>query len=654
MSSLDTLLSGYEAELALLPGATTNRSVGNNVGWFRAFKPVHSRAMAVDGATVYHPQPYALEEVRYRGARAYCSMRQAARQQDISDKRSFGSHPGTGIAFWDLGRSESKISIGQVHKDTSSPITNAFVIPIGLNSNLAPLHGLGIPTLGEMSHPIAWVTGDSILVSQEAGSEVWVNSQHADAFFGNKVEGTVTASLPLAKWGFVALDASMGLDAKYGVLLPVNGQASPFSTELSGGSVWYAPSLRTYKMDKKVGANYRPWSVASDSPMRDDLEFNIPQNDNYFQFRYHGSGFPSWGMGTSLRVYTQDDRSLTIGDRVSQSLALTASGIGGADIGLVKLAIEVKGTSSLAVETQRLTTIREQVSAVHGDKLEPPAAGWTHPSGPWQPYVNQANFVAIPEHRTDINWDPLTISLDVTLTLRFLFKTKTYSKTWPFYKAPTVTVPVSSGVGPESSRLRVGSFTDFGVEYFGPGVDVRSTYSHLPYPEISNEGSVPSFASYPQDELYSVGACLADTGPVPGSIPPPAPGLPAMSDELDLCIYGPACVMTSPQVCVPWGIPANVCSPGWIDANVMNACHASVFKFLCNEAGDGTHRVQHRAGYGNVIARWGSEHDVVSQMDACVATANPQNDAEADLYAEVLQSMFRFGLCDQDLWIQGE
>ncbi|MBX3183418.1 MAG: hypothetical protein KIT72_03375 [Polyangiaceae bacterium] len=667
-TSLTTLLNDYKTKLVQLganpssvyiPPVTTTK-------WLRAYKPIETRALAINGLTSYHPQPYALEELRYRGARSYCSMREAARQQDLlflhpNRGRTFGTTSALDLEFWDVGYSASSISIGKVHKNTSSPIANAFVIPISLTSELAPIHGLGIPTLGGMKRTVAWASGDSILVSQEAGNRVWVNTQHADAFRGQRTQGSLNASYPIATFaGFITLSAVMNLDAQYGVLLPVNGQANPFSTTLSGGAAWYAPAQRTYQMDKETGGNYRPWSVGSDSPI--DPYFPNPPNwfpqgtavreNNDYRFWYQPTGSPSGSEGTRHRVYAQDDRSLTVADRVAQSAGLSVTGGFNQSSGPVSLQIGVSGSSWLGIETQRLTTFRDQVSVVHGAKLLP-SVGYTNPPVLYEPFVNQANFIAIPEHRVSFNWNPLTIAAVIHLNLVVGPFTVSYTNNWTIYQSPNVSLPFNSGIGPEKSRLRVGSFSDYGIEYFDPSINFRSTYSHLPRPDLSNEGSVPHFASFPDAGLDSVGACLADTGPVPGSMPEPPPGEPAMGG-FDACIYGPACVpgMGLPgPTCTSWGVPANVCSPGWIDANVTNACHASVLKFLCN---NGDHLVQNRPQHGNVIARWGTPHDIMNAMKVCLEGANPGSEAEADLYAKVLESMFRVGVCDENLVIQGD
>lgn len=678
-TSLYSVVSNIDTWLKQWPGVNPNsvaKSTPSPTTWFRGFSPTQTRALVYGNGVYYHPAPYWLEEMRYRGARTYCALRETAKQQDSTLKYSMGAESGSSFIEWTLGASESTIGVGPSWKDTASPTASVYVVPLALGSRLAPLQGPLVPDPGNIVHPVSWITGDALLVSYESGgTKAYVNSQHADAFIGQRVAGSVTGSnLPLFSYAFIDVTGSFTFDAEFGTLLPTSGSWGTASSELTSGTGHFnsAPLRRTYEFDKLIAGHYRPSAVASDSPLQNDGLIYPVEDDGPVLYGMYDFA----GIGTRIRA--NDDRALTIGDRVHENLGITYGGGFSFTSPVMTLTFGVSGTTSIDLVAYRLTTIREQVSAASGQKLLPFAGDLTPPNSGGANFTPQSNVLVVPETKREYSLNPLTVQGDVHITanLGFFSVDKHFAQT--IFKLSAISLgSTANQIGPESHRLRVGEFTEVGASAAGwtPGFDYgdatqnsRSTFSHLPDPGVSSESSIPNYASFPDPGIDSIPACLSDPSS-PGHLPHPTGGGPGTSPSMQACVYGPSCPASFHEnggrcTADTWGVPANICSPGGISSYLAGVglqgtqytCMSHVLNFYCDASVVPPPKVQQWANGGNVIARSVDVDAANAIQEECLEAfgSNASSQAEADAAAELVAALFHYALCDAGWNLQGQ
>jgi hypothetical protein len=639
--------------------------------WFRAFTPTQSRELVVDNGTLYHPSPYAFEELRYRGLRNHCAMREGARQQMATAKYTMESKAGSSFIEWTLGAASSTVGIGPSWKDTSSPVANVFVIPIALGSKIAPIHGPLFPTVGQIVHPVAWVTGDSIIISNE-GTKTYANSQHADAFLGQRLSGSLSASnIPIAQYGFISLTAGFSFNAEFGTLIAPAGTTSPFTTDLSAGRGYrYSGNdfYRSYLFDKLVSSNpvtYRPSPVAGDAPFTPDPPFRLYENDG----PYSPQIVP--GPGGNVRIKAVDDRALSVGDQIRETLSLSYGGGWSGQVGPFSLAIGIGGTTLIDLTIQRVTTFRDHMSAVKGTLLLPtsPNAPPSPPPSGFSDLTPQSNVLVTPEMKQTVVLNPLAIGASYHLIADFFGWHVDEADSKNVYSIDPISLgPQTKQIGAEPSRLRVGSFTDLGGGGYGyeydtsPTINSRSTYSHLPDPNAADT-AIPRFASFPDSGIDSVRACLVDSSTT--TLPNPEGGLIPLQPSMQLCTYGPTCLesQVSGGRCAvdAWHVPTNVCTTGKAAflatfAPPYQSCLTNVINFLCDLSLTPDPKVQPWIGLQNVIVRPANQSVMDTIQSQCLsdilATATTQ--AQANAAAEYVLSLFHPAFCDSSWNILGK
>ena len=671
---------------------------GSSTTWHRSYTPIKTRAKVSEYFTpvwnnansilhTYNTQPLPLSEARFRGARSYCAMRECAFAQAKYGKTSLGASSLASFLFWDLGASESSVAVGPTQKFTDSNGANAFLIPLVISSNIQPLAGPLVPQLPEVAHPVAWITGDSENVSNEDRGLIrktgvsyygyrknYLNTQHADYFEGKTVHGALKAdNLPVMELGFVSISAGFGMTADYGVLLPatiqddIDGKSVTLSSALDGGRAltdhlpYPVPPARTWTFDVKGSGGYVPSAFASDAPFKVRGDYFTPwEGGPYTPWNIRESSL--WGIKT--RALHDDDRSISLADRVHQQLSLSATG--GFKLGagsMFYLRATVDGKSSVDIVNARYNTIREHLSAVSRTRMTPTPSSTSVA-------VGQTNLVVVPETESVLSVDPLNVSLNLHAEFTFdtPFGSITAKSDWSqsLYKSGTSPVAGGRTIGDEASRLRVGEFSDEGSEFDAPRF--RSTYSHLPSP-----GAVTplSFASFPPGH-ETVAACLTDPKE---STPPPPPdeaggGTPS---DWQPCVYGLMCPgAVSGGGCGdvpgggdPWQIPAKICDAGQINAwlatkpaltDEKKDCLRDELEWLCS----GDHLVQNW-GPANVVAhviQWDDDtreklHELQQGCLAAFVTSSDQSTADQQLKDTSVQ-LFQYGFCSPEGQIQGQ
>ncbi len=633
--------------------------------WARGFRPIGGRFKAAEWLppqpvkapnvaklAIYHPQPYALEEMRFRSARAYCAFRECARAQRTTGLYEATSDAATGWWKFGLGKYRLTYRVAEPLRFEDSSSANVFAMPIEIGAKLAPIFGPLLPEFPEVAHPLVWLSGSAELASLEdfgpiviswkrstgpfsnipfipsGFQKLFVNAQHADLFVGLQVSSHLDIpKVPILPLGVVAVKASGSIDLCYGAPLPSNdAPCQGVDAPLDGGRVLdSSPSpasapARKDALDPASGGAHAAPGLASDSPLAPiegsfvfpalgGVTFNLPG----WAPTLGGSPVASWSFPNLLRsigtrLLQNDDRSLSLLDRAKAHLAIEVS----VGITLGPVSASISGASDLTLDTRIVTTLREHVSTVDSEALEPlPVAVWRNLTG--HALVPQTNVVAIPQASTVVDSNPFTVTAALSVEIPLLFDTITIHWSETIFKLDKADfVDFTTGALGEAARLRVGIFSDVGSDFIeelfpASGIpDIRSVYSHLPDPAGSSDPT--PFASFPPGAADGLYDCLYEPSEPIASLPEPDPRgdpIPVPTDAMcaigfDVLPFGPLTngfpgvggapyFAINPGICAdptsltdPWGNPLS------FDHSV-GKCVLSLLAFMC----DGEHAIVH-------------------------------------------------------------
>lgn len=539
-------------------GCTTTVTQSGPIPWTRAWPALFGRHLKtsknlVSGAlfaqTTEYGYPAELAELRARGARSYCGMRQAAAQVGAGGKELMHADPWASWLFWDFAVVGSRVKL-DVPKKFVDQGSESFSTPIVEVSNLAPLRGPLAPELGDLSHEIAWVSADREVESKERWGRTtafcligqpcpsdyldrYRNLEHLDVFSGEKRQANLALqNVTVATWPpFVTLKAGGNIDVTVGELDTAH--------ELASGSVNPSWSPRSTALD--LGGAPSAW--ASDAPLWYRVNF-MPM---------YGGVIPTsspWAAPPSPATYTRwrqaDDRAIVVTDRIATGVDLTASA--GIDLGVVS--VSLNATSKLTTKLEHRTIVREQLDLVAGGETRPAASSGAVP---------QTSIVVTPESTRDVSVDPLMMYLQFHAGFHIPWPIdEDISVDWQqnFLTMNPISLASSKTLGEEKQRLRVGEFSNVQLGNTDGGGEGPSLYSHVP-------GQTSGFASFPATAQAgltgkTVAECLAD----PAN--PPAPTAPSTAVTVAKPAEGRTCVvgfgnLTTPKVFYPADPPANAC-----------------------------------------------------------------------------------------------
>lgn len=587
---------------AVYPGFSYSNPTSTPNYWVVAFKPNRWRFRTgewinptgpwtqpsqIPPATwhLYNTYPLALTEARFRGARSYCSMRQAALAQYATGLDDMGELSLSGGETWlggDIGLASESVHVGQVEKRTTDPGANIFLMPIQLVSRVNPFAGSLFPeVMPGSSHEIYWVSGDAEYLSAEDegaiydGGGTWVfnpngrglilvpnthngyrkyamNGEHSDVFVGQSQSGAVSLSgtIPIiGNWISVSASASVSIDLGVLVTTPNADDNGRALYGISG----FGP-MRSFYWEDVVSGTHAPWTaggarLVSDAPLLYDpntVRFGVIEDGPSYPT---GPWWSPGGYGLLVRAFQDDDRSIVIKDEVHETFSASID----AHVDLGVLDVGFSGGGSIDGTARQYTVLREQVSTVNPQKLAPNGFSSDLTAG-------QTNFVA--NSRGDVSFNgSLGVNMHAEVHLVF------YDKEWD---EPLLTFSAKQKQGAdrygESSRLRVGAFTDYWGESDN-GTGERDTYSHLPDP---GNADPTRFTSFPNDgQNNTVGTCLASNPYIP---PPPPPGDGTAGGPLipAMCVKGPPHGIDDGQYPSQWQLPSNICDPGVIASYLTN------------------------------------------------------------------------------------
>jgi hypothetical protein len=678
-------LQGFKSAIETYPGAAGKIGINTPTpkNWTIAFRPIQARARTRALSHPYIWQPMLFRQTRFRGARSFCAMREAARKQRATNDNLISLGPqslGTWW-LWNYGNGESTVKVAAPVRDLTASGANVFVIPIAVGAKVSPLSGALIPPLREVVHPLVWVTGDAEVQQNNYPDSwnQWVNSQHVDFWAGQYVEdaGVTIDPLLLMSWGgFINFYASGSMLMTMGK--PVDGRCgSGVHSDLGDGRGGWAsdascsanPGLLSRSQwwdpeDGSLGAT-RPSEYASDAPL--GIRGGVfPQESDGSHWPWRAPLPVAWGMNE--RWLANDDRSVVLSDTVTTTLGLTVA----AEVNFGPVHLGVEADASLSAETRQLTTVRDHMSLSKGAHMLP--IPYDQPNEYGNSILPQTSIVASSETFNTINIDPLTITGRFEMSISLPFGNVNVHWSQEFYSAPDVT-PVNNdptGQSSESQRLRVGQYSDWGNDFTEEGTTGRVVMSHL-----STPANPPAFfASWPWDnpgDPRDVPACLLDSGVTADPPPPPLQQNPTVPPG-EMCAYGPSspCFGSDIQCTATglfcegfsgWQLPGNACNAGvmaqWLSqfSGAEYNCFSSMLEYLCS----GTHQQQSWGQDGSVVARviqHPADDEAIAQIyylcvDQLVKAGNPSNAADAQCLTEQVAQYFKMHPCTANATLTG-
>ena len=522
-------LDVIEDLFGLLPGAEVQKTSFTKTPWVKEWSPVHGRQMLRSFGTDY-PRSKVLNELGDRGARSYCGMREAAKAQAASPGgKRMHSSVGAHAVFWDFFSTKGDVTLlptDPSYRSTSHPGAQAFVVPMAIGAQVAPMKGPLIPDFGTFQHPLVWVSGDTEANTLEnrvlsSYTRTYRNMSHFDVFGGVQHTGgrVEFSNLTLANFGLFQLGMHGAVDVTIGRLDSLDGP-----TELTSGKGFY----------NSFHTGYAGWPTArgnglgsGDSPL--GLNLNCSDEFGYehpfasvlggcYMSPYDvtsDDALPGWstnaGWGTAARWRNDDDRSFAVTDEVKLSVGADL-GVG-FDFGILQL--KVIASMTIDATSRMSVVVREQLSEVDRDDLSPVGA-------PSTDKVLQSNLVMTPAPENVVDIHPLTVGLDIKVPLPWPIGTIAWNE--DIFSLGKVEAASDKPATTESDRLRVGEFSE--VAPVGLGFGKMPLVSHLP--------GGTSFAAIPT----SLTTCLADPTSV-GSEPTSTPSTPGDPEKhLNVCHVG--------------------------------------------------------------------------------------------------------------------
>lgn len=551
---------------------------GASARWVRAFAPIHGRHLvrelrlpaqlppAQGWIEHNYPDPQCFAELRWRGARSYCAMREAAFAAGGA-KLSLGQWSIGDALFWTFGAVEPSLRFEPPVKELDAPSAQAFGIPLRIGGNLTPARGPVLPDFGELTHPLVWLTADAEVFDDEDFGSYFTaptecrlgavcppnhqigfrktarNIKHVDVLAGTSASATLEVpDVLVATFGPASLFLSGNISIESGVL-DTNLMAGGAVVDPSAPDPW-PPTAWPTPRDDKLDVLGVPGPEASDAPLR-----RVLSGAQLLRPVENGQTAAAWtilmespagtpvAFGTALRWRNDDDRSVAMRDRITEAMSL--AGKLGFSLGPVHATLS--GSTTFTAMSEQTLAFREHLSAV-----DPPLLGIALPP---RLRLTQANAILVAEPHSELSYEPLTVTLHLELRVDLGFKTISVGWEQELLKLEKVPLGgVTAQPAEEGDRLRVGAFSEIGLAAFDGGHEKPAAFSHLP-------GNL-SFTSFPQ----TVAECLADPEqPVdPTDDDPVTPGDPPIHGEL--CAVGIQAQSGQLENLGP--VPANVCDGG--------------------------------------------------------------------------------------------
>lgn len=612
--------------------------------------------------------PPVADDVRQRGARQYCAAREAYARQG-SEPMSMGKQSPFGLNI--LGRridflsNEARVSLGGPQRydasvEGGSPDgAQVYVVPLTLHDRLYPIDGVGLPSLGDMTVPVALVHSDSEVhtvsdlglvqtggvtcqlvgfqlrcepTTTETHRREHTTASHGDAVIVGSIAADAHVAVPFLIVGPIEFlfDGNLSLGVGSSTDTPARVSGGPgrigWLSEADRNGYAYHDGLWYAHRPSELGA-FAETGWAVDDPDLPRPELGDGWYMPVYQLPYLGQWSHTWVGATQ-----GEDHQVDVAYTAGVELAVVGQLIDLPDLGAFEVGLSVRGGVSGGV-TQGFR-IRQMLHA----------ESWSH-DGPALPATTTT---VEPISGAVANFDGIEATL--TLTLDLLFTDISISITIPVAPSFELASWTSDAhrVWDESTRLRMGTGGLGGL-----GWNTRTR------PFVASHN--PHGADY-LPFVDDVDTCMA-LPPLPADSPPPAACDPLESDDGDLprthlCAYAPADPIAAQVPAFPASslcASANVRSAWIADAadDLEHDCRAAMADALCQPVALQQSFLAH-----TVIARNADDLDVdlledlQAMAQACAAWRFPNgtSDANATFFA---QGLIGFGACDDQSLLQG-
>jgi len=530
--------------------------------------------------------PPELGEQRERGARLYCAARTAQEVQAYEAKQNGGETTmGSQAAFslnvfgqqLDFLVTEPTVQLGASGQNGQSAGPNryigsgadgaqAFEIPMEFGTRFTPVRGLGLPGLAEVRYPVVLTTADTEAIDQnetgigfdgymfyDCGQNVTVS--HADTIREASAStcvalgcgpNTNTENFELFSIGPATISMGFGLSMNVGA--PSNPDARVLSSPPSG-----------FNTNTRTGAI---WTNGSGGYQYNDDPWYLGTLNGFFAIPDNAGGWPLPGSGPSYVRGMQNDDHLFKGSN-SVSLTTALSGVLGVSFGPLTVGLDVQGAIAGTLSQDHIVQDAAIMEEAPGGTPMPATALTVRPhtAGAFTCGNNNGVPCFLVQLQFTLNGIPFVGSINWTVNVLSIGE-----QTLASYDSD------STHSWPESSAMRIGTWSTVATDSYVSTTEQPLVYSHLP------QGI--DFPSFADDD---VDGCLADnTANTPP--PPPCGAQPASG--------GPPKANMCAAVMPPNYSAGCTQIPAWAGAvapvSAMNACTQTLLQWVCSGTGNKT------------------------------------------------------------------
>jgi hypothetical protein len=623
-------------------GATTSSTPKQSR--FYGYEPMHARwlkSQYAPGSSSWVPEvnyqydePREMEDIRERGARLYCSAREAIARQ--GSKKTMGRLSafhvyiaGHRIEFLSVEPSVRIAGAERFTNEGTNDGAQAFSIPMHMGTLVTPIRGLGLPSLSEAIFPVSFVTGDSeiagrtnyesvgtgmryipgmgfIKTSKMKYSKEYHSASHADGVLSEHMGLKAHKKIPM----FYVGPVEVWLDFNFNMTV---GEVSANTSETSS-VLAYVPTPRREWWGSHSGVTYNdgPWDKIYGPgivPIQSGFKV-LPQGTNEWFWR--GSNAQLGPM--AIRAHQNDDHDLDA--KTNMRLDATLGGTLGPSFGPAQIYATVKGTVSGDVAQHHMIRDAVRAEGRGGSRM-----------------VGVTGLSVHPRTTAEVTMAPLDASLRIVLD--YWFGTIDWDVKLLHVDPITLASYDSddSDSWPEKTRLRVGTGSEAGDSMMKPSVN-----SH-----VFGSGN---YASFPK----SVDACLAEPSiePVDPEVCTPEPPDQGSAPHVNMCAFMTVRNDGNNLVQFP---PKNVCGAKSSWAKNMAplpgliSCTTDLLDYLCSPISYEQQASQSSVNVSHVANTHAELTEVFEILESCANRAGQLGMSEASI-TSWFEDDFGISACD--------
>jgi hypothetical protein len=448
---------------------------------FVGYKPVRGQWERQSASGIVYPVPTEMAEQRLRGARLYCAVRTAQKIQAAAGFKTMGKRAAFSVNV--LGRKldflvvEPTTVLAGAQLVPSTAGAQAFEIPIQLGTNIIPVDGIGLPSLGEMRYGMSLVSGEAEVSTKRMDSgfvgDRYLTVTHADAVQNVGIVTGVTSKITLFTTGWFDVFMNLGLDMGAGGDTSLPDTRVFDSPPLGFPTLSRAGSLQTYG---STGYHDGPWQL---------------RRGGGFAVLPDGLTDSRWvqpAAGPAVTKLMEDDDH-TLGRRNWVALTGGVTADFGFNYGPLNVTLSAQGNLTASVSQEHVISDKLIAEQFGGGNMTAATA-----------------LTVQPRTSANAKFDGVKVWFDFDLDLSL------WHSHWQetIFDTGPMDIANYTSAWPEDNTMRIGTWSASGSDR----TKQPSVLSHLPQ-------TGTNFASFP----VNTDACLADTTPNP-SVPRPCQSKP--------------------------------------------------------------------------------------------------------------------------------